>query len=273
MADSIRWHADQQQPLGQHLFRTLVAVSGFRCSNPPVARLVREAIDGDKHARFQGFLKNSKALEEGGQIWDELERAWDAVKQLQLERDEARNQVSELTRELEAQKQAFMTTYRGPRQAAPPAEPSAPRAPVRTVAEAVERARCDFPQTLVFLPGAIESARQSPYRAADRVYALFQALDELTHTWQSKGSIGTGWHDALKPRGFDYAEFISPTAKGKYGDEYTFQFEGRPTLFEHHVTLGARSADTCISIHWHRDETHKRLVIGWCGKHLSNTQS
>src|SRR5262249_22318985 len=141
------------------------------------------------------------------------------------------------------------------------------------VADAVERARIDFPQTLQFLPDAVESARNSPYRAPDKVYALFQALDELTRLWQSRGSIGTGWHDALKPKGFDYAAFISPTAKGKFGSESPFQSEGRPTLFENHATLGARSADTCISIHWHRDEPHKRLVIGWCGKHLSNTQS
>ena len=102
---------------------------------------------------------------------------------------------------------------------------------------------------------------------------LFQALDELTHLWQTKGSIGTGWYDALKPRGFDYAEFISPMAKGKYGDEYTFRYEGQPVLCENHVTIGAKSAATCISIHWHRDEARKRLVIAWCGKHLSNTQS
>jgi len=29
---------------------------------------------------------------------------------------------------------------------------------------------------------------------------LFQALDELTHLWQTKGSIGIGWYDALRRR-------------------------------------------------------------------------
>lgn len=273
MADSIRWHIDQHQPLAQHLFRSLVAVSGFRFSNPPIARLVREAIEGDKHARFLDMLKNAKAHEESGQIMRELERAWDEVEQLKLERDEARNQASELSRELEAQKEAW-NAYRGQRPTtAPVAEATAPRAPVRNVAEAVERARADFPDTLVFLPNAIESARQSPYKAPEKVYNLFQSLDELTRIWHDTGSIGSGWHQALKPKGFDYAEFISPTTKGKFGGEYTFQYDGKPILFENHVTLGAHSADTCISIHWYRDEGRKRLVIGWCGKHLSNTQS
>jgi hypothetical protein len=276
MADSIRFHTEQHQPLGQHLFRTLVAVSGFRFSNPPVARLVREAIDGFKQARFHELLKNAKAHEESGQILQELERAWDQIKVLQQERDEIRNQVAELSRELEAQKEAWQG-YRGQRPGVPgqdgPPPSSLPRAPVRTVVEAVERACADFTLTLIFLPDALESARQSPYRGAEKVYALFHALDEVTRLWQQKGSLGTGWHDALKPKGFDYAEFISPTAKGKYGIEYTFRYEGEPILFQHHVTIGARSPDTCISIHWHRDEERKRLVIGWCGKHLSNTQS
>jgi hypothetical protein len=272
MADSIRWHTEQHQPLGQYLFRTLVAVSGFRFSNPPVARLVREAIEGDKHARFHDLLKNAKAHEESGQIMKELERAWDEIKQLAQERDEARNQVSELTRELEAQKAAWQG-YRGQRPTSATGDAPVERAPLRSVADAVERARADFGQTLAFLPNAIESAQQSPYRSPEKVFALFQALDELTHLWQQSGSIGTGWHEALKPRGFDYSEFISPTTIGKYGDEYTFRYEGQPVLCKNHVTIGAKSADTCISVHWHRDEARKRLVIGWCGKHLSNTQS
>ncbi|HZZ79967.1 MAG TPA: hypothetical protein VFE62_15720 [Gemmataceae bacterium] len=273
LADSIRFHIEQQQPLGQHLFRTLVAVSGFRFSNPPVAKLVREAIEGDKVARFQAMLKNSKALDEAGQILTELERAWEEIEQLKVDRDEARSQVSELSRELEMQREAWQA-FKGPRgPGGEVAAPPAPRAPVSSVAEAVNRAAADFVSTIVFLPSAIESAKESPYRWPDRVYSLFQALDELTRKWQQSGSIGSGWHAALKPKGFDYSEFISPTAKGKFGDEYTFQFEGKSVMCEHHVTIGARSADTCISIHWYRDEPKKRLIIGWCGRHLTNTQS
>lgn len=273
LADSIRAHTEQQQPLGQHLFRTLVAVSGFRFSNPPIARIVREAIEADKVAHFQAMIKNSKALEEAGQILTELERAWDEIEQLKLERDEARNQAAELSRELESQKEAWQA-FKG-RGAGPTCDAGiqSPRTPATSVVEAAQRAAADFPITLQFLPSALESAGQSPYRWPDRVYSLFQALDELTRKWQQTGSIGSGWHAALKPKGFDYAEFISPTAKGKFGDEYTFHYEGRPTLFEHHVTIGARSADTCISVHWFRDEAKKRLIVGWCGRHLSNTQS
>ena len=274
LADSIRWHSEQQQPLGQHLFRTLVAVSGFRFSNPPTARMVRDAIEADKVARFETMIKNSKALEEAGQILTELERAWDEIEQLKLERDEARNQASELSRELESQKEAWQAFKgRANGTSSEPSTPPASRSPLTTVSEAAHRAAADFCATLIFLPSGFESAEQSPYRWPDRVYGLFRSLDELVRRWQQTGSIGTGWHAALKPKGYDYSEFISPTAKGKFGEEYTFQYEGRTVLFEHHVTIGARSADTCISVHWFRDEAKKRLIIGWCGRHLSNTQS
>ena len=280
LADSIRWHTENQQPLSQHLFRTLVAVSGFRFSNPPIARLVKEAIEGEKHANFEKILEQWKSTAETRQFLEELERAWDEVEQLKQERDQARNQLSEVTRDLESQKAAWTAAFRGGTRpaAAVPVE-AAPKGPITSVMEAAERARDDFPATLVFLPTALEAAHQSPYRFPDRVYGLFQALDELTHRWQESGSIGSGWHQALKPKGFDYAEFISPTAKGKFGDEYTFNYEGRQIMCEHHVTIGARSADpSCIeeetkTDHWFRDEPHKRLIVGWCGKHLSNTQS
>ncbi len=275
LADSIRWHADNKQPLGQHLFRMLVGVSGFRFSNAPTARLVRDFLDQEKQARFQHLVANSKSADEVHAILQELERAWDENKLVKQERDEARAQVGELTGELESYRVALATAYRQP--AAKPSaagEPARPAPPnLASVLHALRQAQNDFAATLLFLPSALEAAAASPYQWPEKVYALFAALDELTRLWQQQGRIGAGWHQALKTKGFDYKENISPTARGKFGHEYTFAYEGQSLRFEHHVTLGAKSADTCISIHWHRDEGRKLLVIGWCGRHLANTQS
>ena len=93
LADSIRWHDENQQPLSQHLFRTLVAVSGFRFSNPPVARLVKEAIEGDKRANFEKILEQWKATSEARGFLEELERAWDEVAQLKQEREDRKSVV------------------------------------------------------------------------------------------------------------------------------------------------------------------------------------
>ena len=57
---------------------------------------------------------HTRSEEESGQIMRELERAWDQIKALEQERNEARNQIAELTRELAAQKEAWQG-YRGQR--------------------------------------------------------------------------------------------------------------------------------------------------------------
>ena len=63
-------------------------------------------------------------------------------------------------------------------------------------------------------------------------------------------------------------------AKGKFGNEYTFQYEGQPLLFENHVTLGrSHNPQDCLSVHWLRDDDRKRFVVGWCGKHRTNTRT
>lgn len=69
------------------------------------------------------------------------------------------------------------------------------------------------------------------------------------------------------------SNFISQTSKGKWGQEYTFTYEGETQLFEWHVTLGAGAADTCASIHFLPDQTKGKLIVGHVGRHLTNTKS
>ena len=69
------------------------------------------------------------------------------------------------------------------------------------------------------------------------------------------------------------SNFISSTSKGKWSDDYTFIYDGRPQLFEWHVTLGAGAADTCASIHFLPDQNCGKLVVAHVGRHLTNTRS
>jgi hypothetical protein len=100
---------------------------------------------------------------------------------------------------------------------------------------------------------------------------LFQALDQLVHSWRNEGRVERTWKAALKKQGFDYRHQISQTTRGKFGNEYTFSYKGESFIFEEHVTLGVGQPETCLSIHWIRDEKAKKIVIGWCGRHLTNT--
>jgi hypothetical protein len=72
--------------------------------------------------------------------------------------------------------------------------------------------------------------------------------------------------------GFDEKP-CSDQTMSRYRKHYTAQYERRAIPLSLHVTLGSRNANTCISIHWHRDEQTRKVVVGHCGRHLPNTLS
>ena len=87
--------------------------------------------------------------------------------------------------------------------------------------------------------------------------------------WSARGS----WNAALSEFGFDLRDQVSQTSKSKFGDEYRFFHKGHKQLFEKHITVGAKQADTCCSVHWFRDDDELVLAIGHCGRHLTNTRT
>jgi hypothetical protein len=275
--DSIRWHAQNGQPLDRHLFRLLVGISSFRFSDASVVRAAHAAIDKAKQQHIQQLLGKAEAIgAETKEIEAELERAWDEIAQLKWERDEAKEQVSALSADLEAQKAAWATVQQAhtrPQSLPGPALLPAPGPSFKNLADVVAWAQIQFAETLLFLDSAVRSAEDSPYQHPERVSELLQALDELVTRWRSDGKLGESWKIALKKRGFDYNDNISITSRGKYGDDYTFVYEGKKRLFENHVTIGAKQPESCVSVHWMRDDKKKQIVIGWCGRHGTNTSS
>jgi hypothetical protein len=270
--DSIRWHAQNAQPLERHLFRMLVGISGFRFSEGSIVRAASIALERQKQQRIQELL--SRVAAGGAEVQEieaELGRAWSQIDQLKTELDQTKQHESELAAELEAQKTAWVTVQleQSTQRSISGAQSADSREEVdfRSVAEAVEKAQSDFKSKLLFLDSAVRSAKDSPYQLPNRVYELFEALGELVGVWQKKGKLGKSWKVALLQKGFDFKDSISMTSRGKHGDDYTFVYNGKKQLFENHVTLGAKTPDTCLSVHWMRDDDKKILVIGSCGRH------
>jgi hypothetical protein len=145
----------------------------------------------------------------------------------------------------------------------------------KTVLDAVE-AIARSGTHVVFLADAFESARASPYRRPARVYSALLALDEVARAWAAQlagGPHAGSRHEALRQRGFEYKDDISPTAEGRWGDEYTYLYEGKRMLFAPHITIGAKSADRCVSIHMYWDEARRRVAVAHVGRHKTNTRS
>lgn len=269
-ADHIR-DAAGRDPVERQIFRRLVAAGSLRFSEAPLVRLARSAEERQRQDAFQRQLAKLKA---GEQAADEVLRAWDAAQaEIARLRDDlaaAQSLAAEYAEQLQAVREQFEVVSRDFGRPAPPPRPAGP-APVRRVADAVRRAAEEFADVLEFLPSATDSAAVSPYQRPDRLYELLRALGELGREWRD-GRLGRGWFHALRDRGFEYKDNISQTSAGKYGTEYTFVYDGRPLMFENHVTLGvSHNPQECLSVHWYRDETRKRIAVGWCGKHLTNT--
>ena len=143
----------------------------------------------------------------------------------------------------------------------------------KSVAEAVDFAAQDS-ANLDFLDSSRSSAKDSPFRRPEEVYEVLMIMDRVAGVWaRNRGS--SDLRQMLRDEGLGkrVSNFISRTAKGKWGDDYSFMYKGKSQLFEWHVTLGAGSADTCASIHFLPDEVEGKLVIGHVGKHLTNTSS
>lgn len=270
LAQSIRYHEEQGLPLANYLFRTLAAVASFRYAEGNVIRAARQALTDLEKQKVDDLRQQMKlGAVEKERLEQELLEALDRNDELQRERDRLKS-------DLDAQRAAWAEVQQTMAAGDADVGETLTKEKVRfkTVAEAVTQAKKDFSKSLVFLESAIESAKDSPYKDPDRVYELFEALALVADEWkEKKGRLGRSWGDALSDLGFDYAERVSQTSKGKWSDDYKFLYKGKKRLFEKHITIGAKQADKCLSVHWYRDVDDHVLVIGHCGRHLTNTSS
>jgi hypothetical protein len=145
----------------------------------------------------------------------------------------------------------------------------------KTVEEAVCQAEVKF-KNVRFLPSAHSSASASPYKQPERVQEALTALEEVASIWGEtidSGKASGSLRQLFKARGFDYADDVSQTSKGKWSSEYTATYNGQELDISPHITLGAKQPDTCLSIHWawHKDE--KVALVAHVGRHKTNTKT
>jgi hypothetical protein len=61
---------------------------------------------------------------------------------------------------------------------------------------------------------------------------------------------------------------VSDTVVRVHGEHYRFEYSGKKTLFDEHITLGGGYPNVCMSIHFIWDEALGKIVIGYFGEHL-----
>ena len=273
--------ADERLPLNIH--RKVVAATLRRTVEAPLVTQLRELAERQSQALVEARLAElAKGVAEGREFMAALDQAWTENRALADELQLVRAELAELREGHAATEEQWATVSAdiAQAQAAAHAEHRAAEryrlkylAGMKKVREAVALAQDEFAETLVFLPSALKSADDSPYNDPARLFALFAALDGVAHAVKSRGGLGEELHAVLLRAGFEYKPHISMTSEGKHGHEYHFVHAGERKLFENHVTLGAsHNPQECLSVHWRRDSA-ERFVVGWCGKHLTNTRS
>jgi len=245
-------------------------VASFRYTEGDAIRLARQAITETEKRRVEELrdkVRTGSVEKENLEI--QLLEALERIDQLTSERDQLKTDLAAQQAAWAEVQQAMATDVSGTSEPEPKQKDR-----FDTVIDAVQQAKKDFSGSLVFLDSALESARQSPYKDPERVYELFEALAFVAGEWKdNNGTLGRSWNDALAELGFDLRDQVSMTSRGKYGDDYKFTYKEQRRLFEKHITVGAKQADKCLSVHWYRDDDDMVLAIGHCGRHLSNTRT
>lgn len=275
---SIRFHRLHGRELKTHLFRVLAGMSAFRAGELGPILAIRRKVKAHQDAQVAKLRHQvASGTAENSELLAELEKVIAANEALIKEKDDLAERNELLSEELKAQK-ANWATFEQFRDQADTEQDIAPDSPLGTgefenVYAAYQRAETDFGGTLVFLESAEESAKRSPFKNARRVYDTLEALCLVAMEWkENEGRLGRSFKDALKAGGIDVHQ-ISQTSKGRYAEEYKFMYKGQRLFFGEHTTLGAGPPDTCLSIHWYRDEKDHVVVIGHCGRHLANTKA
>ena len=144
-----------------------------------------------------------------------------------------------------------------------------------SVLDAVQRARA-LTKHLHFLPTAFESASNSPYRTPSRALEALLAVEEVTSLWATNLAGGKSpgpFKTLFKQRGFDYKDDVSQTSKGKWSDEYIASFNDQAIDISPHITIGAKQADTCLSVHMYWDKPSAQVIVAHVGRHKTNTKT
>ena len=132
----------------------------------------------------------------------------------------------------------------------------------------------EFTQHIEILPQAQEHAGQCLYEHDGK---LDKALTHLTAFAAKRAGKNIPMH-RLKDLARDsalgnlYRPMVSDTVVRVHGDHYRFEYQGKLTLFDEHITLGGGYPKECMSIHFIWDEPRAKLVIGYFGQHLPTSE-
>lgn len=147
--------------------------------------------------------------------------------------------------------------------------------PPTSVIDAVNKIKSSL-KYIILIESAFTSAKDSPFKQPERVIDALEAIDDVADAWakslRTKTSVGT-FKELFRERGFDYKDDISKTTLNRWGDEYKAAYKDESISIAPHLTIGAKQADTCLSIHFNWHQKDGRVIVAHIGRHKTNTKT
>jgi len=260
--------------VSDHLLRWFAPASTLRFAYGPITRDAIAAVQADRQAEIDALREKAQAAGDYGEL---LKLADEEIADLKRRNEELTRRLWDVESELATAKAnvAALSIVQAS-EPAPAASVAAPEPDVRSVRAAVDLAAKRFTDTLIFMKSAFESADDSPYGQPDKVLQALEAMDDVCKSWresiQRKQSMGP-LENAFASRGFTYKSKESMTSTGKWGEEYTALYEGARMSVEPHLALGKGGPETCLRIHFFKDEEEGRFVVAHVGRHKTNIKA
>jgi hypothetical protein len=210
----------------------------------------------------------------GSEEWSaELERVWAENDRLMVEGEAARQRIAELEAELSTSQTNWALLRQGQPQGSEPANaPAADEPSVESVTAALRAAEETFGGILTVWEDAWRSAAQSRFSSPDKVFQALRAIAEVGRAYfgaQQGGSpLGPVEHAFANRVPFKYTAFESRTTVSFYGSERVFHHHQESRQMQRHLTLGGGTTNNCLQIYFEFDERARRVLIGYCGRHL-----
>jgi macrodomain Ter protein organizer (MatP/YcbG family) len=236
------------------------------------ARQVIRSLQADLSA-LRDAAKEPSAPSSFDDLAAELERAWDDNRRLTGEIETERQQLAELREELRIHQEnwaLFAASRAADDQLPVPAPPS--ERTFATVTDAVRAAAEDFADVLLVWEDAHRSAELSPFRTPGKVFRALEAIAEVGRIYfQSRDGgppLGPVEHAFACRVPFKYTGFESHTTLHLYGTERIFHHKDQSRQMQRHLTLGGGETNNCLQIYFEFDDPLRRVLIGYCGRHL-----
>jgi uncharacterized protein YdcH (DUF465 family) len=269
------------------LFETLGRLAGLSMDEPPLRRrLVAEkrAVELSRSVEARAATltrldrkpeeKDSVPAAEYAELFAEYERLdemvtsleedalahADEMEILELQRDEARDELKDVLDE-----------WRQSQPASDEITPAQTHSPIESVVEAVRRAQEDS-SSCIYLPEALESAKESGYKNAENVYSDLMLIEDLAREW-AQDALPNGPHAAFKERFSTYRDGIGQTATTRYRTDYERSLDGKPIMLGPHIRKGVGAVTNILRIYMYFDSANQRIVIGHVGRKLRDSSN